>query len=362
MNEVDIKKKLEEFRVNKKAIEQICFLCRSCGLDVILNVAFKYEMYDVVLDLFQPMEIDGEIKMYFDLFTYLSESSLSSFIERFPVSDIEKENIIHSIYTIDVEKLRKMKIENTLPRQITGWGHPINSRNDVIYYAEPACLEAMLSLFNKNIRTTMNDTTCVCIDREEKGICTIWIDYDSLSEENKEIAHDLLSIEAAYFVSGKVPKTLAIQVSCTKDETVGNVSDKLKNIVNHFRRQPILYGFYTKEQMIMRMEKVIYLGIHLNHYLPDGSETYLDYCMKLIENKQIPENPDGSIQTEDGKIFLVDDVVDIMVNSTTFVQSYIDYMGYYYDEENGNFWESKALYERVQSIKKKDNQKEYRKV
>ncbi len=45
MNEVDIKKKLEEFRVNKKAIEQICFLCRSCGFDVILNVAFKYEIF-----------------------------------------------------------------------------------------------------------------------------------------------------------------------------------------------------------------------------------------------------------------------------------------------------------------------------
>lgn len=215
-------------------------------------------MYDVVLDLFKPIEIGDEIKMYFDIFTYLSESGLENFIERFHASEGELENIINSIYTVDIEKFRKMKIRNTLPRQIAGWGCQVNSKNDVVYYAEPACLEAMLSLFSNNIRTTMNDTACVCIDEEEKANCTIWIDYDSLSEENKEIAHELLSVGVAHFVSEEVSKTLAIEVPCTKEETVGNVSDKLKNIANHFIWQPILYGFYTKEQIIMQMKKWIY--------------------------------------------------------------------------------------------------------
>ena len=255
MDEVAIKKKLEEFRVNKKTIEQIDFLSKIHGLDTVLNIAFKNEMFDVIFDLFKPIEIDNEIRIYFDLFTYLSLAGLENFIEKFHASEGELEKIINSIYTLDIENIRKMKIGNILPRQIPGFGHSITSRRDVIYYAEPACVEAMLSLFRNNIRTTMNGTTCACIDEREKGYCTIWIDYDSLSEENRDIAQELVSIKVARFEDGKVQKTLAIIVPCTKEEIVGDVSDKLKNIVNQFKWQPILYGFYTKEQMMMKMKK-----------------------------------------------------------------------------------------------------------
>jgi hypothetical protein len=353
MDEVAIKKKLEEFRVNKKAIEQIDFLSKRHGFDAILNIAFKNEMFDVIFDLFKPIEIDNEIRIYFDLFTYLSLAGLENFIEKFHASEGELEKIINSIYTLDIENIRKMKIGNTLPRQIPGFGHPITSRRDVIYYAEPACVEAMLSLFRNNIRTTMNDTTCACIDELENGYCTIWVDYDSLSEENRDIAQELVSIKVARFEDGKVQKTLAIIVPCTKEETVGDVSDKLRNIVNQFKWQPILYGFYTKEQMTMKMKKYIERGLYSNHFLPDGRKTYLDYCMELIENGQILENPSGNLQTEDGKIFSVDDFVNTIANSTFFVSSYIDSMGYYYDEVEEKFWESKRLYDHAQSTKQK---------
>lgn len=90
----------------------------------------------------------------------------------------------------------------------------------------------------------------------------------------------------------------------------------------------------------------------LNRSLPDESGSYLDYCMKLIENEQILEDPNGNLQTEDGKTFLIDDFVNKIANSPIFVQSYLDDRGYYYDEVEGNFWESKVLYERAQSTKK----------
>ena len=120
MDEANIKKLLEEFRINKKVIEQL--------------------------------SIDNEMKMYFDIFTYLSpiEMKLPIFIERFDLPEIEKEKILKLIYNLDIEKIKQIKVGNTLPREISGYGHLINNINDVIYYAEPACMESMIYLFNNN--------------------------------------------------------------------------------------------------------------------------------------------------------------------------------------------------------------------
>lgn len=256
MAEKSIKKLLEEFRTNKKVIEQ---LKASFTIDAILDVAFKEKMYDVILELFKPIELEGEIKMYFDIFSYLSPISmgLPNFIDRFDVSQKEKDNIIKLIYSIDIEKLRKMKIGNTLPRQISGWGHPVDNINDVIYYAESACLETMLYLFNNNIKTTMNDTECVYGESGENWTCCNWIDYDSLSEENRSIANRLISMNAAHFVDGERAKTIAIKVPCNRNETVGVVSERLKSITKGFVMQPIIYGFYPKEQMLAEIKKSV---------------------------------------------------------------------------------------------------------
>ena len=354
MNESNIKKLLEEFRVNKKVIEQLKV---SFDIESILNVAFKEKMYDVILELFKPVELDGEIKMFFDIFSYLSPISvgLPNFINKFDISDNEKDNIKNLIYSLDIEKMKKMKIGNTLPRKISGWGYPVTSINDVIYYAEPACLETMIYLFDKNIRTTMNDTECVYGESGENGICCIWIDYDALSEENRNMANQLISMNLAYFIDGEPQKTIAIKVPCNRNETVGIVSEKLKSITSAFIKQPILYGFYSKESMLIKIREYIKNGIYNNRLLPNGSETYFEYCIKLIENGKVKENPNGNLQIEDGRIFSIDDFVSVISKSSTFIQSYIDNFCYYYDETEEKYWESEGLYKRyIEYLKHND--------
>lgn len=341
MDKINIKRLLEEFRGNKKVIED---LRASFDIESILEVAFKEKMYDVILEIFKPIELDGEIKIYFDVFTYLSSVGLHEFIDRFEIPDNEKEGIKKSIYSIDIEKIKKMKIGNTLPRQISGWCHPITNVNDVIYYAEPACLETMIYLFDNNIRTTMNDTKCVFGESGENGICCIWIDYDALSEENKNIANQLISMNIAYFVDGEPQKTIAIKVPCNRNETVEIVSEKLKSIAKAFAKQPILYGFYSKEQLFTNMIKYIRDGIYNNGLLPNGDIDYFDYCIELIESGKVKENPNGNLQLEDGRTFLLDDFVNVISQSSEFIQSYIDNAGYYYDELEDRFWESEDLY------------------
>lgn len=356
MDEINIKKLLEEFRVNKKVIEQ---LRASFDIDSILEVAFKEKMYDVILGLFKPVESDGKVKMYFDIFSFLSPISagLPNFIDKFDVSESEKDNIIKLIYSIDIEKIKKMRIGDTLPRQISGWGHPVSNINDVIYYAEPACLETMIYLFNNNIRTTMNDTECVYGENGENGICCVWIDYEALSEENKNIANQLISMNIAHFVDGEPQKTVAIKVPCSRYETVGIVSEKLQSITKAFVKQPILYGFYTKEQMLTEIREYIKNGIYNDNYLPDGADTYFGYCIKLIESGEVKGNPNGDLQTEDGKTFLLDDFVKVISNSSEFIQSYIDYVGYYYDESEEKFWKSSDLYKRyIDSLKQMNSE------
>ena len=94
MDEINIKRLLEEFRVNKKVIEELRI---SFDIESILEVAFKEKMYDVILEIFKPIELDGEIKIYFDVFTYLSRVGLHKFIDRFKIPDNEKDSIKKSI-------------------------------------------------------------------------------------------------------------------------------------------------------------------------------------------------------------------------------------------------------------------------
>ncbi len=124
--------------------------------------------------------------------------------------------------------------------------------------------------------------------------------------------------------------------------------------------QPILYGFLTKDEMMMKIKEYVKNGIYNDSYLPDGSDTFFGYCIKLIESGEVKENLDGNMETEDGRLFLIDDFVNAISSSNEFIQAYIDfYGGYYYDEEENKFWQSEELYKRyIESLKKfgKDNQ------
>ena len=137
-----------------------------------------------------------------------------------------------------MDLIEKIKIKDSHARAVVGIGHPIKNINDVIMYAEPACLKPCVELFKKNIVTTMNDTQGVLEDsKTENGICFIACYYGALSQENKEIFDELIKEGISRRYDDRGCDSISISVPCSSEETVGEVSNKLLAIVSRLKMQ-----------------------------------------------------------------------------------------------------------------------------
>lgn len=258
----------------------------------VVEIAFKNELYESLMIAFQPVTIDGEIKICLDAFSsdilnilqysfdtkeqaeqgarqeykeiQESNSKLSEEDKKWFYNSSTYEDILNSkmvvpkeikdafkkvLFTINYEQISKMKIKNCHARQISGWNHPVETVEDVMVYSELPCLMASIDLFNRNIKTTMNDTEGVLEDSPiSSGICKIWFEYRSLSQENKDIVEELIASGCAKKIMDSSIETISIFVPCSREDTVGEISDKLRAIVSKLNVQDIKYGFGTMEQ------------------------------------------------------------------------------------------------------------------
>ncbi|MBR2828136.1 MAG: hypothetical protein IKE70_02775 [Bacilli bacterium] len=295
--EEKIKNLLMDLKDNPKRIIEL----EKYFVNDVVEVALKYGLYESLIITFQPITIDGEIKICLDAFSSnileilrhscdSKEQAIEEAKQEFEkiqernrkLSDEEKEwyynpstyeEILNTkvvipkeikdklkkiLFTIDYEKISRMKIKNCHAREISGWNHSIETVEDVIIYSELPNLMASIDLFHKNIRTTMNDTEGVLEDSTiSKGISKIWIHYESLSQENKNIVEGLIDAGCAKkFMDGN-KETISIFVPCSKDDTVDEVSNKLREIVSHFEIQDIHYGFGTMEEIYQSYVPII---------------------------------------------------------------------------------------------------------
>ena len=316
----------------------------------VVEVAFKNELYESLMIAFKPISIDGEIIICLDAFSSdilnilqhscdtkekaeqqarqeydeiqesnskLSEEDREWFYNSSTYEDILNSKIVipkeikdafkKILFTINYEQISKMKIKNCHAREISGWNHPVETVEDVMIYSELPCLMASIDLFNKNIRTTMNDTECVLEDPTiSNGICKIWFNYRSLSQENKDIVEELIASGCAEKFMDNSTETISIFVPCSREETVGEVSDKLRAIVSKLKVQDIKYGFGTMEEIYQSYAPTI----KRHPYYADGLFTNGLNLPDLIEL---------------GKLF-GDNL--------------------YYDEEEGMIWRTPELYRR----------------
>ncbi|MCL2256575.1 MAG: hypothetical protein FWC11_07015 [Firmicutes bacterium] len=96
------------------------------------------------------------------------------------------------------------------------------SRETMHLFCSPLFLEAMKVLFDKNIQTMS------CGSGKERGILAgITGNFESLSEENKEIAKDMLISK----------KEFRIGVELKDDTTFGEFEEKILEIANSFNEQ-----------------------------------------------------------------------------------------------------------------------------
>lgn len=134
-----------------------------------------------------------------------------------------------------------------------GTEHCIPKNRDAIgLYADEPCVEACQLLYDLNIETY---TSGGHVEGKENatGEAYIGIVYDSLSEENKKIAEDMIKkgmIDNIYNTKGRgTGLTIMICVPISSDSLVGEISDKLVQLASMFQQQDVLYGRKTIDEI-----------------------------------------------------------------------------------------------------------------
>ena len=224
----------------------------------------------------------------------------------------DKKKLMDAIYESYPKKDVDMNvIGDVLARQISGWCWPVTSERDIIKYSEISNLYPSLELFNKNIMTTYNDTAG-CYEDGDLGEShtEIRIDYDSLDDENKLYADLLVRQSLAKMIPETNSMGISIFTKCNRDEYVGTVSSRMMNVLSGFKKQDMIYGRVTPQEVIDMVN-------NFTNYLSD--ETY-EKVRRISE------------QGIDSK----------------GLQQIVDIIGldYYYDEGENQFWLNEFYYRR----------------
>ena len=125
-------------------------------------------------------------------------------------------------------------------------------RNAIPLYADEPCVEACQLLYDLNIKTY---TSGGHVDGKENvnGIAYIGIVYDTLSEENKKIAGEMIKNGIIDNISNNDGRgtglTISLCVPINSNSLVGDVSDKLVQLASLFQQQDVLYGRRTIDEI-----------------------------------------------------------------------------------------------------------------
>ena len=131
-------------------------------------------------------------------------------------------------------------------------GTIVRSREYIPLLADEACVKACEYLYDSGLRTL---TSGANLDGSpnQKGYGFIGIDYQSMSDENKQIADDLekrgLISEIIKDPERRGAFYVMLRTPITNEMTVGEVEDKLLDLAKLFKPQDILYGRVTKESV-----------------------------------------------------------------------------------------------------------------
>ena len=222
---------------------------------------FSNEMYEFISGLYtsyeeayhkemaKAKEYGGEI-MSFD------EIKLSLVI----IPEQEKKAIMDLMFNLDRRLVEKIKIKDVLARRISGWGHPIDTERDVIYYSELSNLYPSLELFNKNIRTVYNDTDGCYDDGVMPVKDVIRIDYTHLSAENKAYADTLITLGIATIINEGTYEGLNIEVTGDREESILTINDRMFDLISGFKKQDVLYEMVAPLEvynLVMRYEDLL---------------------------------------------------------------------------------------------------------
>lgn len=177
----------------------------------------------------------------------------------------------------------------------------IPKNRDAIYlYADEPCVEACQLLYDLNIQTyTSNGHT----HGMGTGQAYVGIVYDTLSDENKEIANNMIRnglIRDITNAEGRGKgQTISLEVPISTESLVGDVSDSLVKLASFFQEQDVLYGRITSEELYAEAFTK----------LEDGNYRY-NLTFDVVSKEDMPEllpeyveNVHTCLYTGDGELY-----------------------------------------------------------
>ena len=177
---------------------------------------------------------------------------------------------------------------------------PMN-RDAIAGYIDEPCIEACQKLYDLNIKTYISGIYIGAGD-DELGIAYIGLVYDTLSEENKKIVHQMIETGVINGIFDNreqgIGFTISLEVNINSNSLVGNISDKLVQLANMFRQQDVLYGRKTFEEL-------------QNYFFsPLGNNSYRDnFSFQVIDvtemKKRIYDYIYNIWYTEDDELFFL---------------------------------------------------------
>lgn len=139
--------------------------------------------------------------------------------------------------------MKTKKVKDIIP--ITKSPKEIITKQELPMYIELPCLEACLYLYDINVHTFSSGCNNVNYDNAH-----IMLEWEYLSDENKEIAKTLVNEKKASLTNYNGVVYVTIMVNTTLNDDVLEVSRRLLSIAERFVYQDVLYGYKSKEQFI----------------------------------------------------------------------------------------------------------------
>ncbi len=226
-----------------------------------------------------------------------------------------KKELLDALYSIDKKKIMAIKIKDVLARQISGLGHPIRNKRDIIYYCETPSLYAALDLFEKNIITVANDTLGCYDDSDHSKLAVdLNINYDSLDNGNKQVADVFIKNgNAKFYPRNEFSRCndVVLHVPLSKNSTVFDATKVLLELTSLFHKQDMIYG-------IVGIDDVI---------------NTIDNCVNWVGHDSRKK-----IEAILATGYSVENILKVL--------ELLPFINYYYDREEGKFWIEKYYYDK----------------
>ena len=153
-----------------------------------------------------------------------------SYLENMAIDPNIKRMLMNSCHEIDYDIISGMQMANIpVKDQIKS---ELYTDEDIIRYVPIPLHKIIKKLIDNNI--PLNKYTS-----NRYGYIEVVIDYNKLSEENKEIAMDLLSLIEDNFVISKINHILEITMIARNEETIEDIERELNRILGNFKYQEL---------------------------------------------------------------------------------------------------------------------------